>query len=270
MQRYDIVVFDRVAPPQLSSGNYLLIDTAPRGSEFDVRQRLKTTMVDGIGNTSLTQGLNLNQLRINNARQFQVDRDSGMQRLFWAPDTDLAVRSLQPGRRLIYLGFDLLESGFPRQTAFPLFIRRSVEWLASAGFEDPGLQYRERSRQVVAGDSFTLELAPGTEEMLIATPDGSAQAVVLESPRYTFTDTSKTGLYQYSIAGVRHYVAANLTDAAESNINQRVSVAASRTPPTASTLAGITRKSLWPQLVWLALALLIAEWCLWCIRRDYA
>lgn len=276
LQSYDLVVFDRVQPPPLQTGQYLLIDTAPAGSNLETAERTDTTFVDGIAQHALMRDLDLSQLRIAAPRKIDTrqinDRGALNQPLFWSSDTDLALSTLQPDMRMVYLGFDLLQSNFPRQAAFPLFIRRSVDWLTASTLTTNQQGNRavnhERRRQFPAGESFTLTFAPGTEELIIAAPDGSAQAIALTSARYTFTDTAQAGFYQYTADGVQHYVAANLTDETESAINRRLSVAANNSPkPTART--GIIKLTLWPYLAWGALLLLTLEWWLWCTRREY-
>ena len=233
--------------------------------------------------------LDLSQVRVSAPHNVQVRNSPTLQKLFWSSDADLALSVLQPRKRLVYLGFDLLDSNFPSQTAFPLFIRRSIDWLTATSLtpvlQTPGLQTsglqtsglptaasdsRERRRQIPAGDSLTIEFPVGTEEISIATPDGSASAVAMTSTRYTFTDTSTTGFYQYTVAGVKNYIAANLTDESESNINQRVSSRPTSALNRSNTSAGIIKVALWPYLAWLALALLFVEWWLWCARREHA
>ena len=196
------------------------------------------------------------------------------QKLFWSAESDLALSTLQPDKRAVYLGFDLLDSNFPRQTAFPLFIRRSIEWLTNdslaAGLQTTQADSRERRRQVPAGESFTLEFPVGTEEISIAAPDGTADAIALTAPRYSFANTSQTGLYQYNAAGVRNYIAANLTDESESDINRRVPLRPVNPVTQSVAAAGILKLALWPYLAWLALLLLLVEWWLWCTRREHA
>ncbi len=271
LQSYDLVVFDRVQPPPLLSGQYLLIDTKVPGSDADTVERTASATVDGIAQHALMRDLDLSQLRIAAPRKINASGPAA-QPLFWSADTDLALSTLQPDLRLVYLGFDLLQSNFPRQAAFPLFIRRSVDWLTASTLTMDQQGNRavnhERRRQVPAGESFTLTFAPGTEELIIAAPDGGAQAIALTSARYTFSETSQTGFYQYTADGVQHYIAANLTDETESAINRRLTVAANNNPqPTART--GIVKVTLWPYLAWGALLLLMLEWWLWCTRREY-
>nr|MCH9670437.1 hypothetical protein [Gammaproteobacteria bacterium] len=278
MRGYDIAVFDRITPPALKTGNFLLVDVAPADTEFHVPQRLSATTVTGTGDSALVRGLDLSKVRVGAPRNMQLRTSPSVQRLFWSADADLGVSTLHPGRRAVYLSFDLLDSNFPRQTAFPLFIRRAVQWLAAssiATYSQAGQtalvrDSRERRRQVPVGESFTLELAPGTEEISIATPDGSAEVVALTSPRYTFTETAKAGLYRYTAAGVTHYIAANLTDENESDINRRApdqpTVAASQRV----TQKGIVKFALWPYFAWTALILLMAEWWVWSMRREHA
>ena len=321
---YDVVVFDRVAPPPLDTGKFLFIDVAataldPDFNELDMtnldpekrvsenldsnnldrndldsnnlesndhdpiaRDSIESTIdkhntatrVSGVGDSALMRDLDLRQLRINAHRPVRVQGSVTTQKLFWSAESDLALSTLQPDKRAVYLGFDLLDSNFPRQTAFPLFIRRSIEWLTTdslaAGLQTTQTDSRERRRQVPAGESFTLEFPVGTEEISIAAPDGTAEAIALTAPRYTFANTSQAGLYQYNAAGVRNYIAANLTDESESDINRRVPLhPVSQVTPSVAA-AGILKLALWPYLAWLALLLLLVEWWLWCTRREHA
>jgi len=282
MRGYDVVVFDRVAPPPLDAGKFLLIDAAPADSAFDVEERLAATSVTGVGDSALMRDLDLSQIRVANPRNLQLSTSTGqqeatlkaVQKLFWSDDVELALSTLQPDKRVVYLGFDLLDSNFPRQTAFPLFIRRSIEWLSASSLSPVvrtvAADSRERRRQIPVGESFTLELPVGTEELSIATPDGSAEVMLLTSPRYTFANTSRAGLYQYIAGGEKNYIAANLTDESESNINRRVASRAASTLNSSTASTGIVNHSLWPYLAWLALLLLIVEWWLWCTRREHA
>ena len=321
---YDVVVFDRVAPPPLDTGKFLFIDVAatamdPDFNELDMtdldsekldsesldsndldsnnlesndldsndrdsiaRDSIESTIdkhntatrVSGVGDSALMRDLDLRQLRINAHRPVKVQSSVTTQKLFWSAESDLALSTLQPDKRAVYLGFDLLESNFPRQTAFPLFIRRSVEWLTTnslaAGLQTTQGDSHERRRQVPAGESFTLEFPVGTEEISIAAPDGTAEAIALIAPRYTFANTSQAGLYQYNAAGVRNYIAANLTDESESDINRRVPLRPVSPVTQSVAAAGILKLALWPYLAWLALVLLLVEWWLWCTRREHA
>ena len=331
---YDVVVFDRVAPPPLDTGKFLFIDVAatamdPDFNEIDMtnldpekrvsenldsnnldrndldsnnleskdldsnnleskdrdsiaRDSIESTInnhntatrVSGVGDSALMRDLDLRQLRINAHRPVKVQSSVTTQKLFWSAESDLALSTLQPDKRAVYLGFDLLDSNFPRQTAFPLFIRRSIEWLTTdslaAGLQTTQADSHERRRQVPAGESFTLEFPVGTEEISIAAPDGTAEAIALTAPRYTFANTSQAGLYQYNAAGVRNYIAANLTDESESDINRRVPLRPVNPVTQSVAAAGILKLALWPYLAWLALLLLLVEWWLWCTRREHA
>jgi len=282
MRGYDVVVFDRVSPPALEAGKFLFIDVGPAGSVLDVEERTAATGVSGVGDSALMRDLDLSQVRVAKPRNIQMRTNpttqaasqKTVQRLFWSDDAELSFSTLQPDKRVVYLGFDLLDSNLPQQTAFPLFIRRSIEWLGASSLtsvvrSDEG-DTRDRRRQIPVGESFTLEFPPGTEEITIATPDGSAEAMVLTSPRYTFDNTSRAGLYQYIVAGEKNYVAANLVDESESNINRRLASQPARTVNPSGTSAGIIKYTLWPYLAWLALLLLIIEWWLWCTRHEHA
>ena len=135
-------------------------DSIARDSiESTIDKHNTATRVSGVGDSALMRDLDLRQLRINAHRPVRVQSSVTTQKLFWSAESDLALSTLQPDKRAVYLGFDLLDSNFPRQTAFPLFIRRSIEWLTTdslaAGLQTTQTDSHERRRQVPAGESFT-------------------------------------------------------------------------------------------------------------------
>lgn len=274
-RRYDVVIFDRISPEEkLPAGNYFLIDAlAP---ELPLRDNGSVTqpLIIGKGVSSLVQTLDLSGVRIDRGRRVMSDEETtGLQRLFWSAETELALALLQEQDhiRLVYLGFDLNQSNFPIQAAFPLFISQTLNWLhpTTSAF---------RTTQRVAGEPFTIPLPDLQATVVITTPSGQGliyaadeQTQPASNDSLLFDATSKTGIYRYSVDGIERSFAVNLTDEDESDIRARALIPEAL--PVALTEDQATAQvalSIWPYLLWLALILLTLEWLLWCTRRGSA
>jgi hypothetical protein len=270
-RRYDVVIFDRTPAAALPAGNYLLIDSMAPGLPFTADGFVERPPIAGKGDSALLQQLDLSGVRIDRARRVTLaDEPAGLQRLFWSRDSDLALALLQDDIRLVYLGFDLAQSNFPLQAAFPLFISQSLDWLsARAGGSDSG------STQLAAGEVFPIEVPLTPASVIVGTPSGAGLIYRLEKdspPTLLFDATATAGIYSYQIEGIERYFAVNLTDEYESNISQRAifSPQTTATADTASAASAQVTIALWPYLSGLALLLLTLEWGLWCARRGSA
>ena len=270
---HDVVIFDRVPVPQLPPGNFLLIGTlAPelnvRSDGFVVNPRIQ-----GNSDSSLVKDIDLSAVRIDQALRIPPQpQTSGLQRLFWAPDSELALAVLDERKRVVLIAFDIAQSNFAIQAAFPLFISRTLDWLRPQGID--------RSRtQLQTGEPYAIQTADNNREVVIRTPGGNGEAYRLNNGKLLYENTSAAGIYRYSVNDVARYFAVNLTNKDESNIAPRaVEFSAANTEDADSTEPSQlliqepaqTVKTLWPQLVALLLFVLLAEWLLWCSGRRHA
>ncbi|OPZ82001.1 MAG: hypothetical protein BWY76_02846 [bacterium ADurb.Bin429] len=173
----------------------------------------------------------------------------GARALIETADGPIALVEEKPGRRLIYLGWEMHDSDFPLRVGFPIFIGNCIDWLSGGRTRAEGLTVR--TGQVVqlpdaAGD--TLLQPDGTSEQLGSGGFRAALAGV-----YTVKGMDKT----------RRFVA-NLTDAGESNLLPHSLTFAGRA---AKVVSGPVRteQELWRWILLAALALLCLEW--WVFHR---
>ena len=275
LRRYDLVVLDGSTPDQtttssLPSGNYLLINTVPPGLPFRANGSVTQPLIAGKSSSSLLRQVDLTGLKIDAAQRVVIDSESpGLQRLFWSKETALALALLQDERRLVYLGFDLMQSNFPLQAAFPLFISQSLSWLYPRA-------HRFASTQLAAGEAFPIKVPATATSVIIGTPSGTGLILKIDPDNPSplrFDATSEAGIYQYRVAGIERYFAVNLSDERESDIRPRA-VLPERQAGADETGAEATKAqvviALWPYLLGAALVLLTLEWCLWCARRGSA
>jgi hypothetical protein len=210
------------------------------------------------------RNIDLAAVRIDQARRVAVDaRDSGLQRLFWSKDTDLALAFIDEQRKLVYLGFDLASSNFPRQAAFPLFVSQSLEWLRPRS--------RERvSNHVAAGSTISLYVPAGATQATVHAPSGKEQTLQAKDGAVLFDGTAAAGIYRYSAGEATRYFAVSLADARESDVNRRWTPGERRQQAQAESSGAQSLMPLWPYLLMAAMVLLALEWLVWVGSRSSA
>jgi len=208
--------------------------------------------------------VDLSAVRIGEARRVVIhDPAPGLQRLFWSPETDLALALLDDGLRLVYLGFDLARSSFARQAAFPLFFRQSLEWLRPRG---DGFV----SAHVAAGATHSIQTPPGETRVIVRTPSGDTRTLEVKGGMLLFGATAEAGIYRYASGGVERYLAVTLADARESDVNRRWKPDERRDEARSASDGAQALVPLWPYLLILALGLLALEWWVWAGSRGSA
>ncbi len=261
---YDIVVFDRITPPPLDAGRFLLIDTVAPGLPFHIDGSVLRPTISGQGASALIRPVDLGDVSIDRARRVVLeDRPPGLQRLFWSSETELALALLAQDTRLVFIGFDLMDSSFPLKTAFPLFVSESLAWLRPR-------ETRHAPTQSPAGEPVTISLPADQLDLTVRTPSGEGLIYTVEQGRVTVDATSQAGVYRYERALTQRYFAVNLTDEAESDIRPRARIPSAHPASAAEADADQAAVALWPLMLWLALGVLLLEWGLWCWRPGRA
>ncbi len=247
--KFDVVICDRVAPPALTQGNFIFIDTLPVKSPL-VRQAALANprLLLPLAKHPLTDGLSLADLQVREAAPL---RENG---------TGVALARIAQGSllyafetaqlRFVYLGFDLLQSDLPLRVAFPVLFHNIFEWFQPQRLEFPGQSAR-------AGAPF--KLGPGQTEAAMEITSPSGKKITLASGgSLVFIDTLEAGFYAFKDRQREGEFAVNLLDEAESQIVPRLNTGASATKT--DTAPWVERGwSLWPILVGAVVLLLGAE-----------
>jgi hypothetical protein len=259
---HDVVVFDGIAAPKLPAGNFLLVNTVAPGLPFSDAGQVRRPGILGPGPSALMRDVDLSAVRIDQARRVVIDQPvQGLQRLFWSPETALALALLDENLKLVYLGFDLAQSNFPLQAAFPLFFSQSLEWL------------RPRSdsfaaTHIAAGSTYTIQVPSIATQVIMRMPSGYAETRVVEGDSLLFDATTDAGIYRYNVGGVARYFAVSLNDARESDVNTRWTPGEQRAQIQPANSGAQALRPLWPYLLLLALVLLSLEWLVWTRSRG--
>jgi hypothetical protein len=259
------VVFDGVAAPRLPPGNFVLVNTVAPGLPFSESGRVVRPDILGRGTSALMRDVDLTAVRIDEARRVVIRGEiPGLQRLFWARDTELALALIDGDTKLVYLGFDLSRSNFPLQVAFPLFFRQSLEWLRPRG---EGFA----PTHVDAGSTYSIQVPASATRVIVRTPSG--EATTLEATKegsVQFDATGNAGIYQYAAGGGTRFFAVSLSDARESDVNNRWRPGARPDQAESAPGGAQTLVPLWPYLLVFALMLLALEWLVWTWRPGSA
>ncbi|MCS7065799.1 MAG: BatA and WFA domain-containing protein [Fimbriimonadales bacterium] len=173
--------------------------------------------------------------------------------------TPLIVAGEQAGRKWIGIGWDLLESDFPLQPGFPIFIANVLRWATSGRTSQAGFTVR-------TGTPFTLTTHPDEQQLTLKTPDGQSQTLRVNEGSLIVPGAPKVGLYEAVGRRTRLKFAANLLDSDESNIAPRMSLQLGGRTVTAQSNI-FTLRELWRPLALLALLTLLIEWWVF-IKRS--
>ena len=170
--------------------------------------------------------------------------------------TPLIIAGEVEHRRVIWVGFDFLQSFWPYRTSFPIFLQNAMEWLnpssANAG-----------EFLVKAGEPFRFTLANAANSVDVTMPDGAKKAIPLDknSREIVFGETTKQGIYKLRAGTNELSFCVNLMDAAESDIRPRDEL------PIGKFGAGVvatkierTTTELWRWIALAGLCVLMFEW----------
>jgi Mg-chelatase subunit ChlD len=250
-QAHDLVIFDRVAVPQLREGNYLLIDSLAGNLPIQPRGRSEHPRVSAPpAKHPLTEGVNLGDLRVDAARRVALSGDATV--LAGSAEGPLVV-ALERGRlRLLYIGFDLAASDLPLRVAFPLLMHNLIEWFQPRRLEFPG-------ESVKAGAPFALRLPSGDGAVEITSPGGRKESIGAATNPVLYGETYQNGFYTYKSASRTGRFAVNLFDENESDIAPRLNLGAPVAAHGKGQDAVEQGRPLWPMLIGVVLALLCAE-----------
>ena len=168
----------------------------------------------------------------------------------------LGILAGELGRqRIIWIGFDILESNWPLRVSFPIFIANAVDWLNPANAKSSQLL-------VKAGDPFRLPLLEATSAAQVTLPDGTTKDLKLDpsANEFVFGDTYKAGVYKLHLGTNDTTFCANLLDAGESNIKPRDALQLGKYTKVVATTTKRANMEVWRTIATLGLLVLLVEW----------
>lgn len=258
---YDVVMLDRVPAPPLHQGNFILIRTVAEGLPLRVAgETRRPALVSTRSRHPLAAGVRLDGLHVRDALDL-VPEDGGGVSLAESERGPL-IHAVESGDlKALVFAFDLTRSDLPFRVSFPLLVRNAFAWFRPTAREFP-------ARQVTAGLPFVADVGVDDEELVFVSPSGASRPVRTRERAGAYADTGEVGFYRFQGESGEGEFAVNLFSEEESRIRpgyEAAQAAASAPPPPPGRDA---RLDLWPVLLAVALALLLAEsLVVWRTRR---
>ena len=258
---FDLTVVDDVLPTVWPSGNVLAVRSV-RTNWIEIVGRVEApAIVDWRNTHPLLRFVTFDNVAV--AEGLSVKTPGWAVALVESPATPLILAGEVERRRVIWLGFDTLQSTWPLRVSFPIFIANAVEWLnpatASAG------QFLVR-----AGEPLRLPLAAPVAEAKVRLPDGAERTLALGTTarEVVFGETQRRGVYQVSAGTNTVSFAVNLLDAAETDTTPKPEIRFGQYARAQATTFQPADLELWRWIAAAGLAVLLFEW--WFYHRRTA
>lgn len=273
---HDVVVLDGYLPDMpkdaelsLPPGRFLILGAVPTGplGLVDLGKGEPSGFLDWSRNHPALRGITLDAVNIVRTRGVEVPRASGAVTLATSGLGPAMIELAGGNARAIVVPFDIVESDWPFNVSFVVFMAQAIGYL---GGDSDGL-----GQLVQPGGVLSDRLPPGSRNVRVRLPDGSQADMGAPAPdgRVVFGPIQRSGVYLVSWDGtpgpsdavvseraVRPF-AANLFDAQESDLSAVEKLGLASREVTAEE-AEQTRvaKPLWPWLILAAMGLVLFEW----------
>ena len=256
---FDFIVLDGIVPTVWPKGNVLAFRTVNTNWVENVAAVEAPVIVDWKSTHPLLRYAGFDNVQI--VQSLTARAPTWAVSILEAPQAPLILAGDLGRQRIVWVGFDPLESNWPLRVSFPIFIANAVDWLNPANAKNSQLLIK-------AGDPFRLALAEPVKSAEVKLPDGSTKQLNVEGANeIVFGDTAKQGIYHLRAGTNEVTFCANLLDAAESNIRPRDELKFGEYTKVEATTVQRTNMELWRTLAAIGLAVLLFEWW-WYHRRT--
>lgn len=258
---FDFVVLDGITPSVWPQGNTLAFRTGSTNWVEDVANVEAPVIVDWKSTHPLLRYASFDNVQIVQSLTPKNGTPPWAVSILEAPQAPLIVAGELGRQRIVWVGFDPLESNWPLRVSFPIFIANAVDWLNPANAKNSQLL-------VKAGDPFRLAITTPVKSAEVKLPDGTTKQLNVEGANeIVFGDTAKQGVYHLQAGTNEVTFCANLLDSAESNIRPRDELKFGEYTKIEATSVQRTNMELWRTLAAIGLAVLLFEWW-WYHRRT--
>jgi Ca-activated chloride channel homolog len=257
---FDFVVLDDVTPLVWPEGNVLAIHVVNTNWLESVSRVETPAIVDWRSAHPLLRYAGFDNVQI--MESYTAKLPTWAVSLVEAPQAPLILAGELGRQRIIWIGFDTLESNWPLRVSFPIFIANAVEWLNPA-------HTRSSQLLVKAGEPLRLGLSEPVAGAEVTLPDGATRTVSVDANanEIVFGDTLRQGVYRLRAGTNETVFCVNLLDAAESNIQPRDALQLGKHETVTATTLQRANMELWRTIAAIGLAVLLFEWW-WYHRRT--
>lgn len=251
---YDILIADRMNPGEWNPiRNCLWIQCSPDGW-FGGDEVIEAPIITSFdADHPALRFVGLDQVLI--ARTSDVQPPPWASPIIQSTSAPLIMEGETDGIRHLWVGFDFLESNWPRMVSFPIFMANAINWLNTSG------QQKDLT-QKLTGE--TIEFRPATTggTMAVISPGGGRKPVEPdpENGQIYVSDTDTPGVYQFQVSTNTIDIAVNALHRSESMAKPQPTVKLGNVSEITGSEIKEAKKELWPWLIALALAVASFEW----------
>jgi VWA domain-containing protein/aerotolerance regulator-like protein len=252
-QNFDIVVLDDVMPATWPTANTLAFHVA-NTNLFPSWEVLKgPAIVDWKSGHPLLRSVNFDTVQVGEA--LGVKTPPWGVSLVDSPATPLLVAGELQRQRVVWVGFDVLQSTWPLRISFPIFVANAVDWLNPSASRNAELMVR-------AGEPFRVPLDQQVPVAELTTPGGDRRKIPIEpgAREVIVGETYRQGTYHVKAGTNEVMFCVNLLDAAESNLTPREELPFGKYSKVTATTVKRANVELWRWIALAALAFLLFEW----------
>jgi hypothetical protein len=250
---YDVVALDDVSPAIWPDANLLAIHTFNTNLFTGWGKMEAPPIVDWKGTHPLLRYVNFDNIQV--AESWRVEPAAWGVPVVESQQGPLIFAGQRNRQRIVWIGFDTLQSTWPLRISFPIFMANAVDWLNPAAARNA--QYR-----VKAGDAFRLAVKDATPEAEIVMPDHSRRKASIDprSRELVFGETAQCGIYQVLVGANSSTFCVNLLDAAETKTKPREKIEIGKFAGIETSAARKANLEIWRWFAALGLAVLLFEW----------
>lgn len=251
--RFDIIVLDDVLPQSWPKANLLAIRVANTNWFEEMQSDKAPAIVDWHHTHPLMRYVSFDNVDV--AESLLPKLPPWGLSLVQSQQRPLIIAGERERHRVVWLGFDPLQSNWPLRVSFPIFLANAIEWL------NPSLS-RSSELMVRAGEPIRLRPRQPVSEAEIIPPTGKPIRLELapNSQEILFGSTQQQGVYQIKAGTNQVTVCVNLLDAEETRTAPRDTLPIGKYAGVAANSTRVAGKELWRGLAAVALGVLLFEW----------
>jgi hypothetical protein len=252
-EAFDLVVLDDVIPVVWPRASVLAIHTASTNWFAGWDTAKAPPIVDWKSAHPLLRFVSFDNVQI--AESLAVKPPPWGITLVESPQTPLILAGELNRQRLVWIGFDPLQSTWPLRISFPIFMANAVDWLNPSSANSG--QYL-----IQAGNAFRLPLAPGLASAQLVTPDGTTRTLAIDADarELVLGETLRQGAYQVKAGTNEVTFCVNLLDSNESHIAPRDELPIGKYAKVTATTMKRANLELWRWIAAAGLLVLLFEW----------
>jgi Ca-activated chloride channel homolog len=250
---YDFVVLDNVVPAVWPDANVMTFNVSATNWFTQVGHIEAPALVDWKAAHPLLRFVNFDNVQV--GESLSVPLPPWGISILESPQTPLIVAGEIGRHRVLWIGFDSLQSTWPLRISFPIFIANAAEWLNPASAQAAQMN-------VKAGMPFRLGLTEDLKSVEITGPDGAVSTREIDTTRreLVFGDTMRQGIYSVKAGTNQFHFAVNLLDAAESDTAPRNELQVGEFAKAAASALRQASLEFWRWLALAGLLVCLFEW----------